>query len=59
MRLMDVGVNLCNLCVALPQFDGFVVFQSSRCDNIFGWMTCRAKHSISVTLKTLNNFLAL
>lgn len=38
------------LSVALPQLDCFVVFESSRCDNVLSRMACSAQNSVGVTL---------
>lgn len=48
-----------NLCVTLPQFDGFIVFKSCRCDDVFGGMTGGAENDVRVSLETLYNFFAL
>lgn len=48
-----------NLCVTFPQFDGLIILERCRCNNIFGWMTSSAEDHISMTLKPLYNFLAL
>ena len=34
------------LRVTLPQFDGFVIFQSCRCDDVFCWMARTTKYNI-------------
>lgn len=47
------------LRVALPQFDGFVVFEGGRCDDVLGWMACGAQNGVGVALKTLHNFFTL
>jgi len=47
------------LRVALPQFDRFVVFQSSASDDVFGGVASRAEDHIRMAEKLLNDFLGL
>lgn len=47
------------LRVALPQFDGFVVLKSGRCDDVLGWMAGGAQYCVGVSLQALDDLLTL
>lgn len=48
-----------SLRVALPQFDGFIILQGGRRDDVLRGMACSTQDGVGVTLKTLNNLFTL
>ena len=47
------------LGVALPQFDGFVVFEGSRGDDVFRGVACCAQDDVGVSLQLLDDLFGL
>lgn len=48
-----------SLRVALPQFDGFIVLQGGRCDDVLRGMARSTQDGVGVTLETLDNLFTL
>lgn len=47
------------LRIALPQFNGFIIFKSGWCDDVLSGMASGTQDRVGVTLKTLYNLFTL
>lgn len=57
--MISINHGSAPLHVALPQFDGFIVFESGRSDDIFRGVTGATKYDVGVALKFLDDLLGL